>query len=192
MTAMTGLRIKHTFVLRTFLILAALWAAAAPAAAQVDAKAVAFYFTPQEQSFKDLYGSGPAYGGELGIRLWKSLDLWLVGNHYSATGSLPQTQEQTSMAITLIGGGLRLKLRSGSIHPYIGAGAAACMYKEDNPIGTAQSTEPGFIGQAGLELALGRFLIDAQVLFSRCTVQPGEIKADLGGFYAGLALGYAF
>jgi len=51
------------------------------------------YFSPSEKSFKDMYGAGLTFEGEVNIRVWRFIDLWLVGSYYSTEGELPFTKE---------------------------------------------------------------------------------------------------
>jgi hypothetical protein len=44
-------------------------------ATHVEAKVL--YFQPTEQAFKDIYGSGMSYGGEVNIDVFKGLSVWI-------------------------------------------------------------------------------------------------------------------
>lgn len=151
------------------------------------------YFNPSEQSFKDIYGGGMVIGGEINIKLWRFMDLWLIGNYYSKKGSLPFTKEGTKMTLIPIGGGLKIRLQRGAINPYIGFGPVIYIYKETNPIGVAQGTKAGIIGQAGCYFNIvGGLLFDVSINYSYCSVKSQKIKANLGGIQAGIGLGYEF
>lgn len=151
------------------------------------------YFIPSEQSFKDIYGEGMAIGGEIDIKLWKFIDLWLIGNYYSKKGHLPFTEEETRMTLIPIGGGPKIRFQKGIINLYIGLGPVFYVYQEKNPIGIAKGTDTGVIGQAGCYFNIvGGLLFDVSVNYSRCSVKPQKIKADLGGIQAGISLGYEF
>ena len=79
------------------------------------------------------------------------------------------------------------------LRPYVGAGVAYVQYKETNSIGTIEKGALGLIGRAGLLVMLGpSFCIDLQGTWSTCSVQPLEVKANLGGFSFGLGLGFEF
>lgn len=151
------------------------------------------YFSPSEKSFKDMYDEGVTFGGEINIKLWKFINLWLVGNYYSKKGSLPFTKESTEMTLIPIGGGIKLILKKNVINPYLGLGPVLYIYKEKNPIGAADGTGIGVIGEIGCYFRIiGGLLIDTSVNYSYCEVKPQKIKADLGGIQAGIGLGYAF
>ena len=157
------------------------------------AKIFANYFVPSEQSFKNIYGEGMAFGAEVNIKVWKFVDLWLVGNYYSKGGQLPFTKDSTDMTLIPIGIGLKLRIKRGALNPYIGFGPVLYIYEEKNPIGEAKGTAGGFIGQAGCYFrVIGRFLVDVSVNYSYCTAEPQRIKAQLGGIQAGIGLGFEF
>jgi hypothetical protein len=156
-------------------------------------KIFADYFVPSEQSFKDIYGGGMAFGAEVNIKVWKFVDLWLVGNYYSKGGRLPYTEENTDMTLIPIGSGLKLRFQRGALNPYIGFGPMVYLYEEKNAIGEAKGTSFGFIGQAGCYFrVIGRFLIDVSVNYSYCKAKPQRIQAQLGGIQAGIGLGIEF
>lgn len=151
------------------------------------------YFSPSEKSFKDIYGEGVTFGGEINIKLWKFINLWLVSNYYSKKGSLPFTKESTKMTLFPIGGGIKLILQKNVINPYIGIGPVLYIYKENNPIGVAEGTGIGIMGEIGCYFRIaGGFLVDASVNYSYCEVKPQKIKANLGGIQAGIGLGFQF
>lgn len=151
------------------------------------------YFFPAEQSFKDIYGEGMTIGGEVDIKLWKFIDLWLIVNYYSKKGYLPFTKEETKMTLIPIGAGPKIRFQRGIINLYIGLGPVFYVYQEKNPIGIAKGTDAGVIGQVGCSFNIvGGLLFDVSVTYSYCSVKPQKIKADLGGIQAGVSLGYAF
>jgi hypothetical protein len=153
----------------------------------------AIYFNPSEQSFKEIYGSGFGIGGELNFNIWRSVDIWFIGSSTSSEGTLPYTQETTTMSILAFGGGLKLRLPKGSVSPYLGFGPLAHNYKEENPIGVADRTDIGFIGQLGCYFHIFRGLIlDFALNYTHCVVRPQNIEANLGGLQAALRIGFTF
>ena len=153
----------------------------------------AMSFVPSEQSFKDIYGSGLGFGGELNFGLWNAVELWLVGNYYTREGSLPVTAEATTLSLLALGGGPKFRFSHARISPYIGIGPVVYIYKEENPIGLAEGTGIGYIGQFGVSFLVGGgLLLDASVNYTYCQVQPQNIKANVGGLQLGLSIGYSF
>ncbi len=160
-------------------------------ASHFEAKAI--YFQPSEQIFKDIYGSGIMYGGEININIFKGLAIWAGAEYFTKKGKLTFTEEETELRITPIYAGLKYIFQGSKICPYAGLGVGYFLYKESNPIGTVEESKIGFLGQAGI---IFRFLkplvVDLSAGYSSCKVQPAEEKADLGGFTAGIGLGIEF
>lgn len=59
------------------------------------------YFSPTEKAFKDIYGGGMTFGGEVSIGLWKKLQFWFGGTYYSGDGGLTYREEETSFPAPL-------------------------------------------------------------------------------------------
>lgn len=153
----------------------------------------ALYIIPSRPSFKDIYGSGMGFGGELNFGLWKSVGVWITGNYYTDNGSLSVTKETTTLSLFALGGGLKFRLSQARICPYLGIGPVIYFYKEDNPIGLAQGTGLGLIGQFELSIRIaGGLTLDACMNYTYCQVQPQNIKANVGGLQLGLSIGYSF
>lgn len=151
------------------------------------------YFQPSEQSTKDIYGGKAVIGGEVNLKVWRFIDLWLAGSYYTKRGSLPLTEEATRLTLIPVGGGPKIIFKGGRINPYVALGPVIYVYKEKNPIGLAKGTKVGIIGQAGCYFKIiGGFLFDLCIDYSYCTVRPQKIRADIGGFKVGVALGYQF
>jgi hypothetical protein len=48
------------------------------------------------------------------------------------------------------------------------------------------------VGQGGFIIKAGVIIIDFQASYSYCRVKPAGVEADLGGFQAGIGLGFEF
>ena len=107
------------------------------------------YYQPTDQYFKDIYGSGMTYGGEIGITLWKGIGIWAGGDYFSKKGELTFTEESTEIKIIPLYAGIKYQLREGKIAPYIGLGIGYFQYKETNPLGKVDKGDIGYIGQVG-------------------------------------------
>lgn len=151
------------------------------------------YFLPSKTTFKDIYKNRWMGEGELTVRVFKFIELWLGGNYYSGKGKLPFSEENTSMTLIGICGGLKFTAALGAFSPYLGIGPLAYFYEEKNPIGTAKGNKLGFIGQAGIKFFISKSIFfDFFVSYTHCKVQPQRINTDLGGIYGGIGLGFAF
>jgi len=150
-------------------------------------------FIPTDNVFSGIYGSGVSYGGNADLKVWKYADFSLNYSYYTDSGSLPLTRESTRMTLSALSGGPKLTRRFGIFHPYLKIGPTLIVYKEENPIGTAQGTGIGFFLQAGCVIPITRrLMIEGYVDYSTCKVKPQNIKTDIGGFRFGLGLGVTF
>ena len=55
-------------------------------ASNVTVELKAHYFHPSEEAFKDIYGGGMMYGGEVSIDIGSSLEIWAGGSFFSKKG----------------------------------------------------------------------------------------------------------
>jgi hypothetical protein len=151
------------------------------------------YFSPTEEVFKDIYGGGVMYGGEVSIGVWKGLELWLGGSYFSREGELTYTKEKTELQIIPVGGGLRYRWQGRSLSPYAAAGLIFYNYKESNPIGEVSAGEGGFIAAIGTYVKIaGGLLIDLYANYSVCELSPADFEINIGGFGAGIGIAYEF
>ena len=154
---------------------------------------IGHYFQPSEKVFKDIYGSGMSYGGEISINLWKWIAFWAGGDYYSKNGTTTFTEEETKIRIVPFYAGIKFQLKRSSINPYAGFGLGYFQYKETNPIGKVEKSDLGYIGQVGcLFKIFGSLFIDIKGSYSYCKVKPVDIEANLGGLRIGAGLGFEF
>jgi len=153
----------------------------------------AHYLSPSEQAFKDIYGSGVMYGGELSVGVWKGLEIWFGGSYFSKKGELTYSKEETKLEIIPLGGGVKYRLLSGSLALYIGLGLNYYQYKETNPIGDVSKGGLGYIGKIGsyVKVIKGLF-IDIYANYSYCKMKPADFDINIGGLEAGVGIGYSF
>jgi hypothetical protein len=162
-------------------------------ALEVIVEVRAHYLHPSEKAFRDIYGGGTMYGGELSIGVWRGLEVWFGGCYFSKKGELTFTKEETKLEIYPIGGGLKYRLSTGIFDLYAGAGLNYYRYKESNPLGDVSKGGLGYIGKIGSYVKITRrFLIDLYVNYSYCKMKPADFEINIGGFEAGIGLGYSF
>jgi opacity protein-like surface antigen len=151
------------------------------------------YFQPAEQAFKDIYGPGTAFGAGGFIGLGKHLDLWVSGDYFQKQGELTFSKKETTVRIIPIAAGLRLRIPVSRINLYISGGAGYFLFKEENLIGTVTDSKIGYLGKAGCYIKIIRGLyMDGHFQYSHCSIQPLEVKADIGGLSFGIGIGYDF
>ena len=162
-------------------------------ATDISVELKAHYFHPSEKAFRDIYGGGMMYGGEVSIGVWKGLEVWFGGSYFSKTGELTFTKEETKLKIYPLGGGLKYRLSEGVLSFYIGAGLNYYQYKESNPLGDVSKGGLGYIGKIGSYVKVtGGFLIDLYVNYSYCKIKPADFKINIGGIEAGVGIGFSF
>jgi hypothetical protein len=190
---MTG-RISMRLFKATVLTALGLVAATRFAPAQtLSIEARSSYFSPSDAVFRDVYGYGITWGGELGFVLSGRLAGWAGGDYFVQTGKLPYTEDETKIRIVPLTAGVKYFLALGRWRPYLGAGLAYFQYRETNSIGTVEKGGLGIIGRGGLLVKLGTtFFLDLQGSLSSCRVQPLDVEANLGGLSLGLGIGFEF
>ena len=163
-------------------------------AANVRFEAGLQYFTPSEQAFRTIYGSGVIAGIKIGIGIWQNFELGLTGSTFSKKGELTYTQEETTLKIMPVGIVIRY------VHPawagvdvYGGFGINYFSFKEENAIGKVHTSKIGYVGTIGTYVKVidGLFL-DLYLDYSTCHIKPEDLKVNIGGFGAGAGIGYQF
>lgn len=151
------------------------------------------YFNPSEQAFREIYGSGIMFGGELAFKIWNSLDIWLDGNYLKRTGELTYTQEETKLRIIPVTFGLRYRFTSGVTNLYLGLGACYFMFHESNIIGDVDKGGIGFKGKMGSFFSITRNLFfGLSVSYSYGKMTPAYFTINVGGIEAEAGIGFEF
>jgi len=149
-------------------------------------------FSPSDETFKTIYGSGSVYGGEFRLRIASGFFVSLDGGAYKKTGALTLTQEETTMTLFPIDAMVVFHFLSGSILPYVGAGGAVCKYKEENVLGKVDKWGFGFAVCGGATARWRLLGIDARVKYTSIKIKPLEVEADLGGLTLSIGAGVVF
>jgi hypothetical protein len=156
-------------------------------------EAVGSYFMPSDQGFKEIYGGGTYFGGEIALNVGKGVGIWAGGHFFTRKGKTTFSQEDTEISISPVYGGLKFRVPKARVSPYFAAGVGYFKYKETSPIGTVEKSDIGYIGQVGLILKIaGPLLIDMKGRYTFCKVKPVDIEANLGGFQGAVGLGFEF
>jgi len=151
------------------------------------------YLHPSEEAFRDIYGGGMMYGGEVSIGVWRGLEIWLGGSYFSKKGELTFTKEETKLEIYPLGGGVKYRFSTGIFDLYVGAGLNYYQYKESNPIGDVSKRGSGYVGKIGSCVNVtGGFLIDLYINYSYCELKLADFEINIGGIEAGIGIGYRF
>jgi opacity protein-like surface antigen len=185
-----GERIMRKFIIIIVSVVLLSWTANA---SDVIVELRAHYLHPSEEAFRDIYGGGMMYGGEVSIGVWKGLEVWFGGSYFSKKGELTFTKEETKLEICPLGGGLKYKLKIGVFNLYAGAGLNYYQYKESNPLGDVSKGGLGCIGKIGSYVKVTEdLLIDLYINYSYCKLKPADFEINIGGIEAGVGIGYSF
>ena len=151
------------------------------------------YFQASDSAFKDIYGNGAVFGGELRLG-GRRIVGWLEGSYRERAGKFSFTGEKTKVKVTAIEVGALYRIIAGNISPYAGAGIGYYMFKESNdPIGTAEQGKIGFCGAFGVSLIIGRsFVLDVRGKYSTCAMKPADFNINVGGITLGVGAGFRF
>jgi len=163
-------------------------------AGEVIIEVKAAYFNPSEQAFKDIYGGGRMFGGEVSVGIFEGFSLWLGGSYLTRDGVLTFTQEETKLEIMPLGGGIKYFFPMLKIaHLYAGVGVNYYAYKEENPIGNVIKGGIGYLGKIGILIKVFKgLMLDAFVNYSYCKMMPADYEINIGGIEAGVGLGFRF
>ncbi len=154
------------------------------------------YFLPTDSVFKDAYGGGPVFGGEVAVPVAGALHLWAGAEYFSKKGLTTITEEEIKAQVIPLYAGIRCHFGKSGVRPYLGLAAGYFLVKEENPEGSASDSGLGLLGQAGLLFKLGGSVwLDLLVNYRACTLtSDGDdpFKTKLDGLAAGLGIVYKF
>jgi hypothetical protein len=153
-------------------------------------------FWPSSSVFRDVYGGGLVFGGELAVPLTGGLHVWAGAEYFGKTGLLSVSEEVTKVRIIPVYAGLKYHFGKSSVRPYIGVAAAYFLFKEENPLGSVSKGGIGVLGQAGLLVKIsGPISLDLFGNYRACTLKTDgaePLEAKIGGISAGLGLVFRF
>jgi hypothetical protein len=154
------------------------------------------YFFPSSSLFREVYKSGPIFGGELTVPLTGALRFWAGADLFAKTGLLQVTEEATKVRIIPLFAGLRAEFGKKGARPYIGAAAAYFLFHEENPLGTISDNGLGLLVRGGILARLGGAVwLDFFADYRACTLRTGgddPLEAKIGGLSAGAGLSFRF
>jgi len=153
------------------------------------------YYSVADSIYKDTYGSGNfIYGGSLSYDLLRNLEIRGEVGYFKDKGEMTLTQEEINFSMIPVVIGMRVKLvKIKKLSPYLGAGVDFCSYKERSRLGDTSESTVGFHIEGGSYIALGqRFHIDLNLRYVKADAQPFDETIQLGGWRAGVGVGYSF
>jgi hypothetical protein len=145
--------------------------------------------------YKDTYGSGSlVFEGFLGYDLSRHLEIRAAVGYFKDTGETTLTREEIKFSMIPVVIGMRVKLvKAGKLTPYFGAGVDFYSFEERARLGNTSGSTTGFHLEGGTYVALGqRFHVDINLRYVKADAQPLDEEIRLGGWRAGVGMGYSF
>jgi hypothetical protein len=156
-------------------------------------QAKGMYFNPTDDAFKEIYGSGFMYGGEIGFGIGKGVELWVDGMYFGKTGETTLTREETKLTLFPLSGGVKAKFDFGVFNLYVGGGVSYFQYKETSSIGEVRENKWGWMIRAGTYIDITYFFfLDLQATYNYTKFTTEDLEVNLGGFSFGAGLGFRF
>ena len=148
------------------------------------------YFTGDEE---DVYNFiNPVFALDVAYKFNKSLEIFVHGEYLMASGELTISKEKTTMNIIPAEAGARYLFVGKRFNTYLGAGMGYYFITEENPIGTVNESNIGFLGEAGLRTYFsGRLFLDFKLKYVFLSVRPEDETVSLGGVSLLAGLGFA-
>ncbi len=152
------------------------------------------YFNPTDQVFRDIYGNGMSWGGELGFRLTERIGVWAGGDYFSKVGKLVihRGRDESQDRPSYRGREVLSCPWEGSCLMRARAWATSSIKKRTASGPWKKATSDSSFGPASYSSWGRPFSWIFQGAWSTCSVRPLEVKANLGGFSAGVGLGLEF
>jgi opacity protein-like surface antigen len=156
------------------------------------------YYSVNDSVFKDVYGTGSMmFGASLSADIVKKLELRAEIDYFSSKGEMTLSKEEVTYTLIPIVAGLRFRIFDAKrISPYIGVGLDFCSYKEKVPErfgGDISGSKTGLHGELGTYVNLSRKLqLDINLRYLKASIEPFNEKREIGGFRAGVGVGYRF
>ena len=141
------------------------------------------YFTPGNSLFKDIYGSGGlCYGVNGAFFLTQNLSAQAGFDMYSADGTIPGTDNATSLKLSSLRLGVFYHFDMKKFMPKIGAGAVYAGVKETNVFGDFSDSGIGFFVGTGFDYRLTEvFLVGADLIYHGAKIEGDFGDESVGG-----------
>ncbi|MGB6340802.1 MAG: outer membrane beta-barrel protein [Candidatus Aminicenantaceae bacterium] len=154
------------------------------------------YYAVSDSVFKEVYEDGGLmFGGSLSFDVIKEFEIRVEANYFQNKGQMTLTKEETYFSIVPLVLGARIKLLDRKISPYVGSGVDYCLYKEELPERFEQVSETvvGFHVEAGVYVnVLKSLFLDLNFRYIQADAKPFDETIKLGGWRAGLGIGFQF
>jgi len=153
------------------------------------------YYSVADSIYKDTYGSGNLiYGVFLSYDFLRIFEIRGGVSYFRDKGEMTLTKEKIEFSMIPVVIGMRIKLiDTKKLSPYLGAGVDFYSFKEKARIGDTSCSTTGFHVEGGSYIALGqRFRFDLNFRYAKASTRPFDETINLGGWSAGVGVGYSF
>ena len=155
------------------------------------------YYSVSDSIYKETYSSGNLmFGAYLNYELFRFLEVMAEASFYQDKGEMTLTKEEIKFTITPLVLAIRGKLPNmKTVTPYLGVGLEYFLYKEALPDRFEDVSEStvGFHVEAGLYLNILKSLfLDLNFRYIQADTKPFDETIKLGGWRAGLGIGFQF
>lgn len=154
------------------------------------------YYSVADSIYKDVYGSGNLmFGGYLSYEVIRKLELRVEANYFQDKGKMTLSQEEITFTLIPLVFGVRFRVIKRNLCPYLGVGVGVYSYREMLPdrFEDVSDSTIGYHVEGGSYLNLTRrFYLDMNVRYILANAKPFEETIKLGGFRAGIGIGYWF
>lgn len=151
------------------------------------------YFLPSEKIFKEIYGNGFIYGGELDYSIFKNINICLELKYFSAKGVTTFSKDETKVTIMPILLSGRYDFFKKGISPFISIGIGYYVFNERNIIGSTKDNKIGFFIQSGIKIRVtNKMYLDFHLGYTHCEIRPVELSCNIGGLNMGIGAAYQF
>jgi len=188
---------KSVTMLFTFLLLIVVSHPLMEGAIQVKVGGSVHYYVFKDSLFKDIYGTGGIMlGAFLALEPIKRLELRGEYNYIRTTGKMTISKEKLNLTLAPILLGVRFKVMDTKmLSPYLGIGAGTYSLREDYPerIKDVSESTGGYHAEIGAYFKLmTKVQVDLNLRYVKASKKSFDQKVQLGGFRAGIGVGYTF
>jgi outer membrane protein W len=152
------------------------------------------YFSSENATFRDVYGSAAKFGLEGGLDVGKNLSIWAGMDLMHKTGTLTVTAEETRVWITPLSAGVRYEIPAGDkFRFHVGAGIQEVFFKEEASLGTVTANVLGIILSGGGTYRLTDTIgVGLFVGWSTCKMTNADVEFKVGGLDLGAGVEIRF
>jgi outer membrane protein W len=152
------------------------------------------YFSSENSTFRDVYGSAAKFGLEGGLDIAKNVSVFAGLDYLHKSGGLTVTEEETRVWITPLTVGVRYEIPAGEkLRFHVGAGIQEVFFKEEASLGTVRENALGIIFTGGgmyrLTDAIGVGLF---LGWSTCKMTHEDVEFKVGGLDLGAGVEIRF